>query len=102
MRTCSLTRLLLASNCQSSVSVELNAPPDTLELISEAVFTLTHFLLASNCQNCHTLTRPFNGPLSGTTRVGRYQKGKTILDFTGARDSEWQWHQLGHMLLRRG
>ena len=27
----------------------------------------------------------------------RYQKGKTNLDFTGARDSEWQWHQLGHM-----
>jgi len=35
--------------------------------------------------------------LSGTTRVGRYQKGKTDLDFTEARDSEWQWHQLGHM-----
>jgi len=29
--------------------------------------------------------------------VGRYQKGKTNLDFTGARDSGWQWHQLGHM-----
>ena len=24
-------------------------------------------------------------------------KGKINLDFTGARDSEWQWHQLGHM-----
>ena len=42
-------------------------------------------------------THPFNGPLSGTTRVSRYQKGKTNLDFTEARDSEWQWHQLGHM-----
>jgi len=29
--------------------------------------------------------------------VSRYQKGKTDLDFTQARDSEWQWHQLGHM-----
>jgi len=29
--------------------------------------------------------------------VGRYEKGKTNLDFTEARDSEWQWHQLGHM-----
>jgi len=27
--------------------------------------------------------------------VGPYQKGKTNLDFTEARDSEWQWHQLG-------
>ena len=35
--------------------------------------------------------------MSGTTRVSRYQKGKTNLDFTEARDSEWQWHQLGHM-----
>ena len=35
--------------------------------------------------------------LSGTTQVSRYQKGKTNLDFTEARDSEWQWHQLGHM-----
>jgi len=24
--------------------------------------------------------------------VSRYQKGKTNLDFTEARDSEWQWH----------
>jgi len=29
--------------------------------------------------------------------VSRYQKGKPNLDFTEARDSEWQWHQLGHM-----
>jgi len=27
--------------------------------------------------------------------VSWYQKSKTNLDFTGARDSEWQWHQLG-------
>jgi len=31
----------------------------------------------------------FNGPFSGTTQVSRYQKGKTNLDFTEARDSEW-------------
>ena len=42
-------------------------------------------------------THPFNGPFSGTTLVSQYQKGKTNLDFTEARDSEWQWHQLGHM-----
>jgi len=29
--------------------------------------------------------------------MGRYQKGKTNLDFTAARDSEWQWHQLGRL-----
>ena len=45
----------------------------------------------------YTHTHPFNGPLSGTTQVSRYQKGETNLDFTEARDSEWQWHQLGRM-----
>jgi len=29
--------------------------------------------------------------------VSQYQKSKTNLDFTEARDSERQWHQLGHM-----
>jgi len=29
--------------------------------------------------------------------VTQYQKGETNLDFTEARDSEWQWHQLGRM-----
>ena len=29
--------------------------------------------------------------------MSRYQKGKTNVDFNEARDSEWQWHQLGHM-----
>jgi len=29
--------------------------------------------------------------------VSRYQKGETNLDFTEARDSEWQWNQLGRM-----
>ena len=43
------------------------------------------------------LLQPFNGLFSRTTWVSRYQKGKTNLDFTGARDSEWQWHQLSHM-----
>ena len=49
----------------------------------------------------HTHTRLMalfpNGPFSGTTQVSQYQKGKTNLDVTEARDSEWQWHQLGHM-----
>jgi len=40
---------------------------------------------------------PFNGPLSGTTWVSRYRKGKNQSGFSGARDSEWQWHQLDDM-----
>jgi len=34
---------------------------------------------------------------AATTQVSQYQKGKTNLDFTEARDSVWQWHQLGDM-----
>jgi len=48
-------------------------------------------------QATHTHTHPFNGPFSGTIQVSRYQKGNTKLDFCEARDSEWQWHQLGCM-----
>jgi len=44
-----------------------------------------------------THTHPFNGPFSRTTQVSRYQKGRTSLDFTEARDSEWKWHPLGQM-----
>jgi len=29
--------------------------------------------------------------------MSRYQKVKTNLDFTEARDNEWQWNPLGHM-----
>ena len=47
--------------------------------------------------NNHLKKKTFNGLFSRTTWVSRYQKGKTNLDFTGARDSEWQWHQLGQM-----
>jgi len=59
------------------------------------VTTTNHHFTAIIQINTHT--HPFNGPFSGTTRVSRYQKGKTNLDFTEARDSEWQWHQLSHM-----
>ena len=45
----------------------------------------------------HTHTHTFNGPFSGTTQASWYQKGKTNLDFTEARDSEWQRHQPGNM-----
>ena len=57
--------------------------------------TITELCSTDNTDT-HTHTHTFNGPLSGTTRVSRYQKGKTNLDFTEASDSEWQWHQQGH------
>ena len=46
-----------------------------------------HLLLASIHTYTHTHTP--NGPFSRTTRVSRYQKGKTSVDLSEARDSEW-------------
>ena len=43
-------------------------------------------LLVQHYTQIHTHTHPF----SRTTQVSWYQKGKTNLDFTEARDSEWQ------------
>jgi len=55
---------------------------------------LTFSLRDSAITHTHThLTALF----SGTTQVSRHQTGKTNQDFTEARDSEWQWHQLGRM-----
>ena len=63
------------------------------EHFPETVRNRHHHLLFTE----HTHTHPFNGPLSRTAWVSWYQKGKTNVDFTEARDSEWQWHQLSHM-----
>jgi len=63
---------------------------DAMKLI-QLIKRFYHWLIT------HTHTHPFNGPLSGTTQVSRYQKGKTNLDFTEGRHSKWQWHQLGYM-----
>jgi len=59
----------------------------------------TYYLngLVSIHQLQYTHTHSFNGPVSGTAQVSWYKKGKSNLDFTEARVSEWQWHQLGHM-----
>jgi len=47
--------------------------------------------------NTHTHTHTSLTTLCPGLPGCRYQNGKTNLDFTEATDSEWQWHQLGHM-----
>ena len=66
-------------------------------LVLVSITTRLSLPLDFTIYDTHTHTHPFNGSLSRTTQVSRYQKGKTNLDITEARDSEWQWHQLGHM-----
>ena len=74
-------------------------PPNQQRQSTEGTVQVQKILLLTHTSTDLFLvdTRPFNGPFSGTTQVSRYQKGKTNVDFTEARYSEWQWHQLGHM-----
>ena len=59
---------------------------DVVQRGSNKKVSSVHFFSTVNAViHIHT----FNGPLSGTTQVNRYQKGKINLDFTEARDSEW-------------
>ena len=53
------------------------------------VFSVPHMLLLLLYLVLLLLLHPFNGPLSGTIRMSRYQKGKTNLDLL-EQDSEWQ------------
>jgi len=78
-----------------------SAPGQNLSIQSNAIkefsYHIQPFFEHNNTTTTTTTHLSFNGPFSGTTQVSRYQKGKTNLNFTEARDSEWQWHQLGHM-----
>ena len=82
------------------VGAESAAVADPLGNVAYSRMSLQHLLLCFHARarmHARTHTHTFYGPFSRTTRVSRYQKGKTSPDFTEARDSEWQWHQLGHM-----
>ena len=50
----------------------------------------------SSTRNTHTHTR-LTALCPGLPRWAGTRKAKTKPDFTEARDSEWQWHPLGHM-----
>ena len=67
--------------------------------IFQCILYALYIALLNLCCYCgkQTYTHLLSGPFSGTTQVSQYQKGKTNLDFSEARDSESQWHQLSHM-----
>ena len=87
----------------------------SLSIHKQQIFTVfsttTHCKTASSVSNCPNVRKYFRyrcwcknqqgghvpQTLSRATQVSQYQKGKTNLNFTEARDSEWQWHQLGRM-----
>jgi len=59
-------------------------PSSSLSLIFFCFFVLGIYVHGDNLSKkpeTHTHTHPFNGPFSGTTRVGRYQEGKNQSGF---------------------
>ena len=98
-RSCKWTRLQswLPSDDGCFAPRRLRCAYSCVHMDSSSSSSLSITLKLSHATVEHTHTRPFNGPFSGTTQVSRYQKGKTNLDFTEARNGEWKWHQLGHM-----
>jgi len=64
-----------------------------------------HIYVHARTQACtHTHTQPFYGPLGFCLGVPRWASIRKVKPgrenqswFTGVRDSEWQWHRLGHM-----
>jgi len=69
-----------------SVYISVSIVQTVLSVFLYDYMSLLHCVIIDK----HTYIHPFNGPLSRTTRVSRYQKGKTNLDFSEASDSEWQ------------
>jgi len=77
----------------------INEPEMVISKKHETLSQLTTYGISPLQFSCQQQQQQhaFNGPFSGTTQVSQYQKSKTNPDFTEARDSEWQWHHLGHM-----
>ena len=69
-------------------------PSVVAELFAVSIFHLAGGKPDAVCSNTH----PFNGPFPGLPGRAGIRKVKPIcILLDGARDSEWQWHQLGHM-----
>jgi len=81
--------LQVVSNIKQKLAHHQQAAHRQLYVLCRKAICMPIFC-SKNCYT-HTHTHTFNGPLSGTTQVSRYQKGKTNLDFTEARGSGISW-----------
>jgi len=98
---CSTTRLLMKLLLRSMTRSLLSDIRDIGSILSELsrssstskLHNLQHQWIKIHTHIHTHLTALCPGPprWAGTRKV------KTNLDFTEARDSDWQWHQLGHM-----
>ena len=77
------------------ISMESSQVKATI-FIARRCASVVHAVTLRLSVTTHTYPR-LTALFSGTAQVGWYQKGKTNQDLTEARDSDWQWRQLGHM-----
>jgi len=86
--TFTLAGLLITGHAIGAMNIAVACYRDT-QTHDTTEHTTPHTDIHTGWQCCtvivHTHTHTLNGPFSGTTRVSRYQKGKTNLDFTDAR-----------------
>ena len=89
-------RTIMMASCSdlSVSSMNCSAPPRRIIVHVLAFKQPVNILYLQHHTQVTTVTHTHT---SRTTQVSWYQKGKTNLDFTEARVSEWQWHQMGHM-----
>jgi len=90
--------------CSSMRSVEVDTSTKAAEGQEDHHWLTDSRLGRSQWQYQHTHTHThththLTALVPGLPRWAGTRKVKTSLDFTEARDSEWQWHQLGHMQL---
>ena len=76
-------------------SPTLNANCSTFSVLAHRTLYVLRLRYAHT--RTHTHTHPFNGLCPGLPWWAGTRKGKPNVDFSDARDSEWQWHQVGHM-----
>ena len=90
--TCCLCWTMPSSVHRHAVPVRPAALPASVRPATHWTMTMMSMLLLLQPSDCETVrvcslvthTHPFNGPLSGTTQVSQYQKGKTNADVTEA------------------
>ena len=82
---CYVSQNTLLTQCVFKVSASgFNACTKTCAPLSDCCINNAPIHSVPDISNTTLLLHSFNGPSSRTTRVGRYQKGKTNLDFTEA------------------
>jgi len=78
-----------------------NDPPSTLRAPAGDPTPITQVKVRTRAKSItgFSLSKPVPGFKTGYRFSGSRltSLGRTNLDFTEARDSGWQWHQLGHM-----